>query len=255
MTSKKPYISVMLLARERLSGMKKTLHSFIDNADNIDDIEFIVGLDFDDVFCISQLQIYQQSRWSHIKFKYHIFDKRRPWSQLYECWNQLAESAEGDWLHFATDDMCNTTKHWDKIVKDRYDGKFVHIRTMVYDGADGHTHPCATVPYVNRNFYDVMGHVSYNMQIDLWMGDIATDLGFQITDEDLTFWHDWDKRNVPNYTTDKFYGDDKPFWEEDKQKVCNYMKNLPEESFILSSDSNAILLSGTHIKKKRVEEN
>lgn len=249
---KKPFISVMLLARERLPGMKKTLHSFIDNAYDINGVEFLIGLDYDDVFCITELQNYQQIRWPNIEFRYHIFEKRRPWSELYECWNQMAADANGEWLHFATDDMCNTTKNWDKIVKDRYRGKFVHVRTMVYDGADGHTHPCATVPYVNRDFYDVMGHVSHNMQIDLWMGDIATELGFQITDEDLTFWHDWDKRNVPNYTCDKFYGEDKPLWEEDKRKTDEYMNTLPKENFILPLNSSAILLEKTRITKEGV---
>jgi hypothetical protein len=228
----KPFMTVMLLARERLMGMIKTLHSFIDEADNVDDIEFLVGLDFDDIFCITELQSYQNRVWPNIQFRYHIFEKRRPWGELYECWNQMAADAKGEWLHFATDDMCNTTKHWDKIVKDRYRGKFVHIRTMVFDGMGGHTHPCATVPYVNRKFYDIMGHVAHNMQIDLWMGDIATDLGFQITYEDLTFWHEWDKKNVPNYTCDKFYNEDKPLWEEDKRKVKDYLDSLSEEEKI-----------------------
>lgn len=244
---KKPFMSVMLLARERLSGMKKTLHSFIDNAYDIDNVEFIIGLDYDDVFCITELQNYQQVRWKDIEFRYHIFQKRRPWRTLYECWNELAADAKGQWFNFATDDMCNTTKHWDKLIKDRYEGKFVHIRTMVYDGADGHTHPCATVPYVNRDFYDVMGHVGLNMQIDLWMGDIAVDLGFQLTDEDMTFAHAWEKRNVHNYTTKEFYNEDKPLWENDKKKTLDYINTLPEDSFKLNLAPNAVLLDNTRI--------
>ena len=240
-------MSVMLLARERLMGMIKTLHSFIDKAHDLDNIEFIIGMDYDDVASISQLQNYQARVWGSLDFKYRIFQKRRPWSELHECWNKMATMARGEWIHFATDDMTNTTEHWDKLIKERYRGKFVHIRTMVYDGADGHTHPCATVPYLNRDFYNTMGHVAYNMQIDLWMGDIATDLGFQLTDEDLTFWHDWDKRNVPNYTCDKFYNEDKPLWEEDKRKVREYLEGLPEESFRLSSTSSAVLLPTTRI--------
>jgi hypothetical protein len=118
---------------------------------------------------------------------------------------------------------------------------------MVYDGADGHTHPCATVPYVNRDFYDVMGHVGLNMQIDLWMGDIAVDLGFQLTDEDMTFAHAWEKRNVHNYTTKEFYNEDKPLWENDKKKTLDYINTLPEDSFKLNLAPNAVLLDNTRI--------
>jgi len=106
----------------------------------------------------------------------------------------------------------------------------LHVKTYVGPDPRDIDHPIALFPYTTRKFFDIMGHVSLNMQADLWMGQIAIDLGFVVLDNDLRMEHIRTRNNVPNYTCDKFYNEDRPLWEEDKRKVKEYLDKLKEGS-------------------------
>tara|TARA_Y100001973_G_C5167902_1_gene317242 strand:- start:560 stop:1249 length:690 start_codon:yes stop_codon:yes gene_type:complete len=227
---KQPFISLLFLARGDLMGMIKTAHSYIDNCKTTEDIEFIVGQDYDDIFCINEFKKYQQRVWPDVEFRYLIFPERLEWAELYRRLNELYEESKGEWIAWASDDCCNLTHHWDQILKDRYRGKFLHVKTYVGPDPRDIDHPIALFPYTTRKFFDIMGHVSLNMQADLWMGQIAIDLGFVVLDNDLRMEHIRTRNNVPKYTCDKFYNEDRPLWEEDKRKVKEYLDKLKEGS-------------------------
>ena len=212
-----------MLTRGELAGMIEVHHSYIDNCKNTDDIEFLVGQDEDDLGCIMQFRGYQERAWGHLNFKYVVHPAGRSWADLYKSWNELYKECSGEWLHFTSDDNPNITKHWDQILRDRYRDKFVHIRTLVYPFAD---HPAATAPYTPKKYIDLMGHLGLNTQWDLWTNDIARDLGFLITDGDFKLQHRGQVKSSAKYTCDKFYNEDRPLWEKDKQKVKDYLDSL-----------------------------
>lgn len=225
----KPFISLAMLTRESLMDMIKVFKSFIDKADNINNIECIVGLDHDDLATISQFQSYQSRAWPNINFKYEIFQERVGWEKLYKCWNKLYEKCEGEWIIFCSDDCSNITEEWDKIIKDKYKGKFAHIKTMVYPSEM--THPDPIAPVVCKKFLDILGHVGLNTQFDKWLGDISRDLGFQVTDSDIKFYHVRTRDNIVNYgpCLDRYDNEDVPLREKDKEKVRQYLETLKKE--------------------------
>jgi len=223
---KKPFISVAMLTRDGLVGMIEVFHSYIDACENLDDIEFLVGQDEDDVATITQFKGYQERVWGHLNFKYVVHPQGRGWAELYKSWNELYEECSGKWLSFASDDCYNQTKHWDRILRDRYKDKFAHIRTVVHPMP---THPTSLCPITSRKYIDLIGHLGLNTQWDEWLSEIARDLGFQIHDTDFQFNHPGPFRSVGKYTCDKYYNEDRPLWEKDKQKVKDYLESLKSE--------------------------
>mgnify|MGYP003670681816 CR=1 FL=1 len=224
---KTPFVSLLLLTRDDLMGMIKAAHSYIDLCKDVKDIEFVIGQDYDDIFCISEFRKYQERVWPHIEFRYLVFPERLEWKDLYKHTNKMYEESRGEWLACVSDDLRNLTHHWDQILKDRYRGKFVHVKTHVGPDPRDIDHPNALFPYMPRKFLDLMGHVALNAQADLWMDQIAKDLGFRILDNDLCLQHIRTRDNTEKYECGKrIFNEDKHLWEEDKRKVKEYLDSF-----------------------------
>lgn len=86
-------------------------------------------------------------------------------------YNELAKISTGSLLFLWNDDAIMISKYWDKIVKTIYENE--KNKTVVYQILlDEHT--CSTIfPFISRNIYTTLQHLSLNAHVDSWIEDVC----------------------------------------------------------------------------------
>lgn len=92
---------------------------------------------------------------------------RRGYTALNECFNLLAEKSSGRWLGLWNDDIFMATKDWDLV----FDGVPGDFAVAVTESNHGRA-PC-TFPFLTREVYRAMGHISLNTHSDTWVEEVG----------------------------------------------------------------------------------
>ena len=162
-------ISILMATRGRPELAFKSLKSMIDLAHNVDEIEFCVAIDNDD---IKSMDYFKETVVPWFEEKDHnilvmTFD-RLGYANLPKYMETLALQSRGAWFIVWNDDALMESQDWDKEIVS-YTGQF---KLLAFK--DNHNeHPYSIFPIVPREWVVLFGTISPQQAIDAWVSQIA----------------------------------------------------------------------------------
>jgi hypothetical protein len=162
-------ISILMATRGRPELAFKSLKSMIDLAHNVDEIEFCVAIDNDD---IKSMNYFKETVVPWFEEKDHnilvmTFD-RLGYANLPKYMETLALNSRGAWFIVWNDDALMESQDWDKEIVS-YTGQF---KLLAFK--DNHNeHPYSIFPIVPRDWVVLFGTISPQQAIDAWVSQIA----------------------------------------------------------------------------------
>lgn len=147
----------------------KSLKSLIDNANDINEIEFCIAIDNDDLksmdyFTKTVVPWFQEKEYDILLMS---FD-RLGYAKLNEYMKSLALNSKGAWLIIWNDDAVMDTKNWDQEICS-YTGQF---KLLAFK--DNHNqHPYSIFPILPREWLILFGTLSPQQACDAWVSQVA----------------------------------------------------------------------------------
>ena len=160
-------ISILLPTRGRTTMLRDSLLSLADRADDVSQVEILLGVDHDDEKTIEWCEENILPELDQRGCSYTVlgFD-RLGYIRLNEYVNTLAAQAKGQWLVFWGDDAVMLTQGWDQRILEV--DKFRVLRIPTHN-----QHPYAIFPIVPREWHELFGYVSAHQLSDSWVSQIA----------------------------------------------------------------------------------
>ena len=167
LANKTPGISILLPTRGRTTMLRDSLLSLADRADDVSQVEILLGVDHDDEKTIKWCEENILPELDQRGCSYTVlgFD-RLGYIRLNEYVNTLAAQAKGQWLVFWGDDAVMLTQGWDQRILEV--DKFRVLRIPTHN-----QHPYAIFPIVPREWHELFGYVSAHQLSDSWVSQIA----------------------------------------------------------------------------------
>lgn len=161
-------IAVLLPTRSRTGPLTESVTSLINQAANLDRIQFIFGFDEDDTVGLSHFETVIQPLLEQHSASYEaqVFESMG-YAGLNRYYNHLGQSADADWLFIWNDDAVMDTRHWDSVIES-YTGQFKLLKVHTHN-----EHPYSIFPIVPRAWYDLFGHFSRHQMIDAELSQMA----------------------------------------------------------------------------------
>jgi hypothetical protein len=176
-------ISVLVPSRGRPDGLMKMIVSAAKMATHERRVEFIVRLDFDD----PKLEEYF---WPRLEGVTYI---QGPRELLSACWNRCYESAKGEILMHAGDDITFNTPGWDVRVREEFQKLPDRIGLVFGDDLSPNFPDLATHGFLHRRWVDTVGYFlpplfssDWN---DVWISEVAKQLGRFVPMPDVVIEH------------------------------------------------------------------
>ena len=167
LAKKTPGISILLPTRGRTTMLRDSLLSLADRADDVSQVEILLGVDHDDEKTIEWCEENILPELDQRGCSYTVlgFD-RLGYIRLNEYVNTLAAQAKGQWLVFWGDDAVMLSQGWDQRILEV--DKFRVLRIPTHN-----QHPYAIFPIVPREWYELFGYISAHQLSDSWVSQIA----------------------------------------------------------------------------------
>ena len=167
LVNKAPGISILLPTRGRTTMLRDSLLSLADRADDVSQVEILLGVDHDDEKTVEWCHENILPELDQRGCSYTVlgFD-RLGYIRLNEYVNALAAQAKGQWLVFWGDDAVMLTQGWDQRILEV--DKFRVLRIPTHN-----QHPYAIFPIVPREWYKLFGYISAHQLSDSWVSQIA----------------------------------------------------------------------------------
>ncbi len=163
-------ISVLLPTRNRVERCIKSIDSLINKANNLDQIEILLGLDNDDQTRFELIDHYKE----HHFIIPHTFEPSG-YKNLFKYYNALALSSKGDWLFVWNDDVTMDSQDWEPIIM-KHDGQFA-LLAPYHPSHDKPRKGSVLFPILPRKWIELTGRVSGHCANDTWVEHISHDLG------------------------------------------------------------------------------
>jgi hypothetical protein len=161
-------IAILLPTRGRTEALDRSLIGLLDQADDLDSIQLLLGLDTDDAVGIEHFQNKLQPRLDDMGVDYTAMTFNPiGYGRLNEYINELAKNSSADWLFFWNDDAIMETQGWDTEIC-RYTGQFKLLAVHTHND-----HPYSIFPIVPRAWLDLIGHLSLHSMTDAWLSQNA----------------------------------------------------------------------------------
>ena len=113
-------ISILLPTRARSDALMSSIQSLYDLADDPSTIEFLFGIDNDDVAGMENM-LQNVIPWINKNSVNHkiIVSERFGYVNLHKYYNALAENSQGSWLFLWNDDAVMKTQSWDTKIREK----------------------------------------------------------------------------------------------------------------------------------------
>ena len=179
-------LSFCLPTRKRPEMAILSLESIINNVDNWDEIDIMLGIDVDDIGSQTLIEIFLKNK----GFKnYQILNLERPhYAGCFKYFNEFSKLSTRKWMMLWNDDIRLHTKNPNDVLKKYSDD--ILINPIVMERRDGNyiithgNHVCA-FPIIPKKWTDILGYISMAACSDTWVEYIARQLNKIITDESI----------------------------------------------------------------------
>lgn len=198
MTSKRQYsIAILLPTRGRTDALDRSVKSVIEQADNKDRVQIMLGFDNDDTVglehFVNNLQPWLDA--NNINYTACGFE-RMGYTRLNEYVNELAKQTDSDWLVFWNDDAIMQTQGWDTVIAS-YTGEFKLLAFHTHKD-----HPYSIFPIVPREWLDVTGYLCPHQISDAWLSQQAYMLDIW---QRIEVWVEHDRHDLTGNNNDQTF--------------------------------------------------
>lgn len=181
-------ISAILPTRGRKEPLLKSIQSLLDQADEPDQVEVLLGMDYDDEDSVDYVKTVILPQYPTVKL--HMFPSYG-YIKLNIYANALAALATGRWLMLWNDDAIIQNVGWDTIVG-QYES---HPMPLLRMPVEHMSHPFALFPIVKREWFEVTGTFSAYGHIDRFIYNVNSNIDWPrkhlwVVDIPVTVLHD-----------------------------------------------------------------
>ena len=168
MTNKKYKIAVLLPTHKRTDALSRSLMSLIDLAENLDSIQFIIGIDDNDEIGLNHFTEFLQPEFDKRDINYTALTfEPLGYFGLNRYFNTLADNANADWLFVWCDDAIMTTQGWDQRICE-CTGEFKLLKVHTHN-----EHPYSIFPIIPADWQEITGYLSKHQLVDAEVSQIA----------------------------------------------------------------------------------
>jgi hypothetical protein len=167
--SKRAYnIAVLLATHKRTDALNRSLFSLIDQAQDLDTIQFLFAIDEDDHIGMNYFLEHIQPVLDQRNINYEaIAFEPLGYMGLNRYYNTLAENANANWLWVWCDDAICTTPNWDQRIRE-CTGEFRLLKVHTHN-----EHPYSIFPIYPAEWHETLGYLSRHQLIDAECSQIA----------------------------------------------------------------------------------
>jgi glycosyltransferase involved in cell wall biosynthesis len=207
-------ISVILPTRGRKEPLLKSIQSLLDQADEPDQVEILLGMDNDDLDTVDYVKSVILPMYPNVKlYMYPPYG----YGKLNVYANSLAALSTGHWLMLWNDDALIQNKSWDTII-DGYDS---HPMPLLRMPVMYMSHPFALFPIVKRKWFEIVGTMSSYVHIDRFIYNVNSNIDWNrkhlwVVDVPVTVLHD--RYDLTGNNNDDTF----------KKAIQNYQEGEPE---------------------------
>lgn len=212
-------ISLMWMTRKRSHELVYSLSSFILNAKNNGDIEYIIITDPDDHETVSALEkIVPMCSIYNAEIISCSADKRYGYEELEQYQNLAGKIFTGECLMILNDDVVCINKNWDEELRKTLKTTVAKPAWIGICGANEKWKGATTFVGINRKWYETTGRVSGNRATDGYLMDLGKAANIKPLKPNLEIIHlqrgreaiefiiDGEKRYVPGLPDDGLGG-------------------------------------------------
>jgi hypothetical protein len=236
MKTRKFNIAVLLATHKRTDALSRSLFSLIDRAKDLGTIQFIFGIDDNDEIGLSHFTNVIQPVLDDREINYEALAfEPLGYMGLNQYYNQMAKTADADWLWVWCDDAICKTDAWDERIRE-CTGEFKLLKVHTHN-----EHPYSIFPIFPSEWLETLGYLSRHQLIDAEASQIAYYLDLmKIIEVDVT--HDRadltgnnadenaEKKKYlegnPNDPRDLYHQDFKIHRGNDAERLSVYMKSI-----------------------------
>lgn len=161
-------ISVLCPTRARTEPLGLAIRSIVNRADDINNIQILLGFDEDDSVGLEYFTTDLQPWLDKKGVSYLVLQfERMGYAGLNRYYNGLAEHTDSDWLFCWSDDAVMETQGWDTVMAG-HTGEFKLLKAHAHN-----EHPYSIFPMWPREWYDLFGHCSRHQMGDAELSQIA----------------------------------------------------------------------------------
>jgi hypothetical protein len=161
-------IAVLLPTHKRTDGLSRSLFSLLDRASNIDRIEFLFGIDNNDIIAQDHFKKVIQPRLDQHNANYKAIGfEPMGYAGLNRYYDGLAGYANADWYFCWSDDAVMDTDQWDQRIAE-CTGGFHLLKVHAHN-----EHPYSIFPIIPAEWKTVTGHLSNHQLIDAEVSQMA----------------------------------------------------------------------------------
>lgn len=161
-------IAVLLATHKRTDALSRSLFSLIDRAQDLDSIQFILGIDNNDEIGLGHFTdvIQPQLDTRNINYEAIAFEPLG-YMGLNRYYNTMAKSTDADWIWVWCDDAICETDAWDQRIRE-CTGEFKLLKVHTHN-----EHPYSIFPIYPVAWYECLGYLSRHQLIDAECSQIA----------------------------------------------------------------------------------
>ena len=228
-------IAIMLATHKRTDALSRSLFSLINRAKDLDNIQFIFGIDNNDEIGLTHFTTVIQPELDERGINYEALGfEPMGYLGLNQYYNTMAKSADADWLMVWCDDAICETDDWDQRISE-CTGEFKLLKVHTHN-----EHPYSIFPIFPAEWHETLGYLARHQLIDAecsqnaYMLDVVKIIEIDVTHDrqDLTG-NNADataKKKIalegnPNDPRDFHYHPTKVKRIDDVEKLANYMKS------------------------------
>jgi hypothetical protein len=161
-------IAVLTPTRGRTTQLEKAVKSIIEQADNPNSIQIMLGFDNDDTIGLTFFEDHLQPWLDDHNVNYQAIGfERMGYQGLNRYYNELASHTDSDWILSWSDDSYIDTQGWDTEIT-QHTGKFKLLKVHTHN-----EHPYSIFPIWPREWYNLFGHCSRHQMIDAELSQMA----------------------------------------------------------------------------------
>jgi hypothetical protein len=161
-------IAVLLSTHKRTDALNRSLFSLIDRAQDLDTIQFILGIDDNDNIGLDYFTKTIQPELDRRDINYSaVTFEPLGYMGLNRYYNALAQQANAEWLWVWCDDAICETNAWDQRIRE-CTGEFKLLKVHTHN-----EHPYSIFPIYPVAWYETLGYLAKHQLIDAECSQIA----------------------------------------------------------------------------------
>ena len=180
-------VSIVGAMRGRVDGAIRGIDSLINQADDLENVEFVFRFDEDDFDTIDKLRKYYAGKNLNMKF---LMGKRHSYIYMNKYWDECVTECSGEYVMTWTDDMAmhpNNLKGWDTSIRE-FKNQF-----FILEIPDTTHHKWPTGVVFPRKLFEILGNrLCPNLILDRWFIEILKENDIWVLlDRNVTHYHAW----------------------------------------------------------------